>query len=151
MPSGFFDTAKEHLVKGDLDWDEALGDLVAMLIKSSYTFDQTDEFVSDLVASEVACTNYAGGPDHDATDRVELVSPAITVNGETVLDADDITFSALGNGANDTIGGVVIYQSFSTVNDNVNKLIAFIELPATLTSGEDFEIQWDSTGILKLV
>lgn len=153
MASGMYNAAKLSLMKADMDLDSIL---VAMLVDSTYVFDEDQENVDDtagihdVVDHEIACTNYTGGADYDTTDRVSITQTVTLSGGDGVLDAVDITWPTLGNGANAIIGGVVIYLDVGK-NDLNSLLLVFIELPDTLTNGEDFTIQWDSTGILRLV
>lgn len=75
-------------------------------------------------------------------------------NNQAYLDANDVTFTALGAGA--TIGAAVLYRyssSGGTTGDSGQDLISFYDLTDTPTNGGDITIQWASSsqgGVLRL-
>lgn len=131
MASSVYPTAMKKFIDNDIDFVTDTIDV--MLVDNGYTYDQTDEFVSDLSASELSATNYA---------RQVLGSKTVTVNaGSVEIDAADVAFGALGGAANDTIGGAVIYKDAGGA-DSANAVIAFIDVSDLTTNGSSVTLQF---------
>lgn len=103
----------------------------ALLLPSSYAFDATDVFISDLGT---------------ITKRVALASKT---NVDGVLDAADVTFAAVAAGS--TVGSLVIAKN--TGSDATSPLLlhdsAVLGLPYATTGG-DITLKWND-GAAKII
>ena len=83
--------------------------------------------------------------------RATIASPTAThddTNNRTVLDAADLTFSALGAGA--TIGGAVVFKRVGGTDASSDPLIAFVDLNDLVTNGGDVGVAWSANGIARI-
>lgn len=106
-----------------------------LLIDSSYVHDPDSEFVSDIVADEVA-----------GATRQTLGTKTVTkdnTNDRSVLDAANSTFPAVTAGS--TVGGAVVFKD--TGNDATSTLLFFLDTTDTPTNGGDITISYAATGI----
>lgn len=136
MANALFDPGREGFLDGSIDWDT--DDVRVMLIKTGYTFDAADKFLSDLPAST-----------HDNGRSAALSSKTVT---DGVADAADTTISAT---AATECAALVIYKH--TGSDSTARLIAFIDtpssgLPFTPAASQTVNVVWDngSNKIFKL-
>ena len=126
MTNSLYSKGKEHLLNGDIDIDTAT--IKAILLSSSYTPNlTTHETISDVSAYRLN------------TDKT-LANVTKTLG---VVDADDVTFSAVTAGA--TARYVALYKDSGTTS--TSWLIALYDtitnFPVT-TNGSDIVIQWDN-------
>ena len=143
MANGVYNRGKFIIGNAALELDAA--DIRLLLVKSTYAFDATHNFVSDVVAGaqEISVGGYA---------RQALTTKTLTEddgNGFAYLDADDTLFAALAAGQ--TVGGAVLYK-FNAA-DAAAEVIGFYDLTDTATNGGDITVQWAaaaSGGVLKL-
>lgn len=126
MSNQLFDKGREGLLDNTIDMTT---DIRVALIKSTYVFDNTDQYVSDMGAvlngSSTALQNktYTNG----------------------VFDADDISLTAT-----DAVecNALLIFEHKGASNTNWH-VIAYIDtpqsgLPFTPTAGQTVNIEWDS-------
>lgn len=146
MASFAYNKFKTRLLKGDVDLDEGLDDVRVLLVSAITTADTEDdtEFIAGFTTlDEVVATGYA---------RQALANQLVNedlANNRAEFDADDAAFGALGNGANDTIDGAVVFK-FVT-NDADSPVMCHIDtggFPKT-TNGGTFTVQWNAEGILQ--
>jgi hypothetical protein len=138
MASGVFNPAKVRFARGEIDWEDH--DIRVLLVDDVYTFDATDEFVADVVASELVATDYA---------RQTLSGLTVTQDdGANLarLKATAPTFVGLGGAANDTIGGAVVYRFIT--NDAASPVIAFIDTSDFVTQDGDVILGFPTDGVL---
>ena len=143
MANGVYNRGKQLLATAGVNLDTA--DLRVLLVKSTYTFDNNHNFVSDVIAGslEISVSGYA---------RQTLANTTVTeddTNDFAYLDADDVVFTALVAG--ETIGGAVLY--LYNAADASAAVIAFYDLVDTATNGGNVTIQWATPangGVLKL-
>lgn len=126
MANALFNPGREGFLDGSLDWDT--DDIRAMLVLSSYTFDATDRFVSDL-----------GAVDNG---RSAALSGKSVTDG--VADAADTSLVATAATASESI---VLFKH--TGVDATARLIAYIDtptsgLPFTPAAGQTVNITWDN-------
>lgn len=123
--SSVYPKAKEQLLQAGINMSSA--DIRAMLVRSTYTYDSTDEFVADL-----------GAVDNGRT--AALGSKTFT-NG--VFDAADTTLNATAANASNAL---VLFVH--TGSDATARLIAYLDdavgLPFTPEAGQACPIVWDS-------
>lgn len=146
-----YNPIKTAILKGDVDFDEAGDDMRTALIKlkASTTTDTEDDtiFVGDFTTlGELVATNYA---------RTALANQVVNedlANNRAEFDADDVTNSALGGAANDTIGAILLFSFI--VNDAASPVVAYIDDGGAdfnlTTNGSDVVQTWDAQGILQL-
>ena len=125
MASALFNPGREGFLDGSIDWDS--GDIRAMLVRSTYTFDATDRYLSDL-----------GSVDNGRT--AALASKTVT---DGIADAADTSLVATAAVA---CNALVVFQH--TGSDATARLIAYIDtatgLPFTPAAGQTVNIAWDS-------
>lgn len=127
MSNRVFPKGKEGIFGGNIDLDT--DDIRAMLVKSAYTYDSTDQFLSDL-----------GAVDNGRT-AAGLGSKSIT-NG--VFDAADDSLTATDASASNAI---ILFKH--TGSDATARLIAYIDtvasgLPFTPAASQVCPLAWDN-------
>lgn len=140
MASGTYAGAATLAAGAGIGWTTAT--IRVLLVSSSYTFDADHATVADVSASEIGVSGYA---------RATLTSPTATYdsgNNRTVLDAADVTFSALSAGA--TIGGAVVFKRVGGSDASSDPLIAFVDLNDLPTNGSDVVAAWSANGITRI-
>jgi len=125
MANALFNAGREGFLDGTIDWDT--GDIRAMLVLSTYTYNAGNKFVSDL-----------GSVDNGR-------SAALT--GKTVTDGiADAANTSLTATAATASKAIVLFQH--TGSDSSARLIAYIDtptsgLPFTPSAGQTVNITWD--------
>jgi hypothetical protein len=143
MANGVYNRGKYLIANAGANLASA--DLRVLLVKDTYVFDATHNFVSDVIAGakEISVAGYA---------RQALANKTLTeddANNFAYLDADDALFATLAAGQ--TVGGAVLYK-FNAA-DGAAEVIAFYDPVDTLTNGGDITVIWNapaSGGVLKL-
>lgn len=129
MASSFYPTVFQHLLKGDVDLDTAT--VKVLLLTDSYTFDATDNYVSDL-SGEVSGGNY----------ERKTVSTTLTEDITGASDADagcfinfDLTGDATWTSATFTCKHAVMF--IQGADDASSKLLYYFDLGSnqTVSSG----------------
>jgi hypothetical protein len=115
MASALYPTGKKKMVDNDFDI-QADAATKLMLVKSTYTYVGTHEFIdnagaNDPIDEEADCTGYTGG--FGGADRLVPASRTTTVNGAIVEFA--FTFDELVGNVN-TNGGDLTYDPNDTTN-----------------------------------
>jgi len=130
MTSALFSKGREGFLDGSIDWDT--NDIRVMLVKSAYTFDDTDEDLADLGAND--------------NGRSAALGTKTVVAG--VAGAADTTLVATAAVA---CNALIIFQH--TGSDATARLIAYIDnatgLPFTPAVSQTVNIAWD-TGANKI-
>ena len=125
MASALFNPGREGFLDGTIDWDT--GDIRVMLVKSTYTPDMTDRYLSDL----------------GAVDNGRSASLASKTVADGIADAADTSLTATSAVA---CNALVIFQH--TGSDATARVIAYIDtatgLPFTPGAGGTINITWDS-------
>lgn len=133
-------TAGKKFVEKALDWVN--DDIRCLLVTSSYTFDETHDFVSQIT-NELAGGGYA---------RVALAGKATALDDaghHTHCDANDTTFPALQAAAG-TPAAAIVYK-YDAGGDGASQLIAYCSLTAPpVPNGGDYKIVWGANGILTI-
>lgn len=133
MTSALFNNGREGFLDGSIDFDT--DDIRVMLVKNTYTYDATDEFLSDL-----------GAVDNGRS--AALSSKTVT---DGIADAADTTITATSAVA---CNALVLFKH--TGSDATARLICYIDtatgLPITPAAGGSVSIAWDngSNKIFKL-
>lgn len=108
MANTLFPLGKEGFLDGSIDWDT--GDIRAMLVRSTYTYDATDRYVSDL-----------GSVDNGRS--ASLASKTVTSG---VADAADTTITATAAVA---CNAIILFQHTGT--DSTARLIHYMDTPSS--------------------
>lgn len=131
MANQFYPNGKEHLLAGDIDWD-ADTIKVVLVDTADYTYNSADDALDDIAA---------GG-------RVATATLASKTNADGLIDAADVTFSAVSG---DQSEALVIYKDSGV--ESTSYLLLYFDsvtgLPVT-PNGGDIIIQWNASGIAQL-
>lgn len=124
MANALFSLGREAFLAGNIDWDA--DDIRVMLVRSTYTFDDADQFVSDL-----------GSVDNGRSSA--LTSKTVT---QGVADAADTSIVATAAVA---CNAFIIFKH--TGSDATARLIAYIDsgtgLPFTPAANGTIDVIWD--------
>ena len=136
MASGLFNAARQRFLRAGIDWED--DDIDCLLVDSLYEFDEDDEYVSDVVASECGATDYA---------RVSVTGRTVSDATSTVADCANITFEDLGGATNETTGGAILFKNSGTdydggtIDADANRpIICFIDYSDFTTADHDYTI-----------
>lgn len=119
------------------------------LMKTSYSVD-IDSHVdfSDISASEISASDYS---QFGAT--LSGKSLAVdTANDRAELTCDNLTFSGIGNGTNDTFDQIVVLRKPPVTGQTTANtlLIAHSTVASTTTNGGDITLQFSGEGLLQV-
>lgn len=138
--SKLYNSGLGAIVDGTITWSTST--VKALIVSSSYTFDDNHEFVSDIT-NEVTNATGTGYARKTLTGKTVTVDQA---NDRVVFDASDVTYTDVET--NETWDAVVLF--LESGNDATSKLICFIEIDDLVTNGSDASIVWASTGIFRI-
>ena len=109
----------------------------------------TDVDFGDISGQEIVATGYVARGD-----GIALANKATTINLTTDIaefDADDLTYTAIGNGTNDTFDSIVVMREQTAGATDANTLlIANTAVSSTTTNGGNITLVWNAAGILHL-
>lgn len=126
------------------DVDQASLKIMILDRAAGYVPDVTaDATVADIVAAELATTNYARKTVTGVTVSVNQVDDRVEVT------ADDLTWSQLGTITGPTIDAFVLYADEGS--DAVSPLISVLYDVDELLSGGDTFLQLDASGLLRIL
>lgn len=144
MAAHVFHTTLAKLIDGSIDLNT--DDIRVALLMTNTTADTNTDpnFLTDLTLDECDGSGYV---------RKSLVTEAVNTdltNDRAEFDADDVTWTALGNSATGRqIQGYLIYKHVGA--DSANIPILFRDFAATINpGGNDLVVQWNVEGILQL-
>ena len=143
MASGLFNAARQRFLRAGIDWED--DDIDCLLVDDTYTFDEADEYVSDVAAKECGATDYA---------RVSVSSRTVSDATTTVVDCGDITFAGLGGASNETVGGAILFKNSGTdydggtINADANRpVICFVDHTDFTTADQDYTLVVPAGGL----
>ncbi len=137
MASNLYNNGLLKLLNGNINYTS--DNIALLVVDNTYTFDRTDEFVSDLTG-EVSGTGYA---------RLSLTSKTVTLNATTntvVFDCADVSFNAITT--SNAFSGAVVYDD--TGVDSTSSLIGFFDMPETTTDGSDVNVTVSANGLFQV-
>lgn len=137
MASNFYNNGLLRLLNRDIDYIN--DDVSLLVVDNTYTFDRTDEFVSDITG-EVSGSGYS---------RLSLSGKTIGLNASTntvVFDCSDLTMNAVST--SNAFSGAVIYGN--TGVDSTSPLIGFFDMPETSTNGSDVTLTVAAAGLFQV-
>ena len=145
MASFVYAPAKTGIARATIDLDA--NDIRVLLVKvAASTTTDTEQDAATISAfttlGELVATNYVR-----KALTGEVVNEDLT-NDRAEFDAADVTWTALGGAANDTIGAAIIFKFITDDTDSIP--IAYIDLTDTTTNGGDITLSWNVEGILQL-
>ncbi len=134
MASGIYNRFKANLMNKEVDME---ADTIRVaLLDTNHSFTATNNTWADVSANEISGTGYTANGE-------ALANKAVTQASTTKFDADDVTWST----GTFTAYHAVIYDDTLAGND----LICSIDFGGAQTvSAADFQIVWDSAGIVTL-
>lgn len=137
---------------GETPMDLVADRVVPGLMRAAYTIDiDAHEQYDDITTDSIVATNYIE-PGNAGSN--ELAGKSLARNDTldvAVFDATDLVYTSIGNGANDTIGELVITrEQDATATEANTELIAHTDVPDTLTNGGNITLVWDGDGILHI-
>ena len=137
MADVIFDNFKKNIMNGNIDLDT--NTIKVALVTSGYTPTQATHEFFNQVTNEVTGTGYTAGGS-------TLASSAVTAaGGKGVFDANDTTWET----STITARAAVIYKD--TGAPSTSPIIAYIDFGADkVSSGGEFKITWNASGILTL-
>lgn len=136
MATLVYNTGKEQILNGGIDLDT--NTIKAMLVGTGYTEDADHDYVADLSANESAGTNYV-------RKTLTITITKDDTNDRVVVDATDVTWTALGADVG-TVYGVVIFKD--TGNDATSPLIYFGKFStAYVSNGADLTLVFAALGL----
>ena len=138
--SKLYNSGLGAIADGTITW--ATSTVKALIVESTYTFNDNHVFVSDIT-NEVTNSSGTGYARKTLTGKTVTVDQA---NDRVVFDASDVIYTAVET--NETWDAVILYLDSGA--DATSKLIAYIEIDALVTNGSDASIVWASTGIFRL-
>ena len=135
MANALFDSAREGLLTGAIDWDTAA---IKVAMVRGYAYSAAHAMVSDVTG--------AGGVIHATSAALSSKTAAAGV-----ADAADIVFTAVA--ANATAHGLLVFQSSAVtggadVAATAQRVIAWLDsgtgLPVTPAAAGDYTVTWDN-------
>lgn len=146
MASGAYSRGILNVLNGTIDLDTTA--LKVALVKSTYPFDPDQPFVDDGTANDVAsheadATGYTGGFAGAGRKSATVTLTEQTANNRVVVKIADLTWTALGGAANNTLGGAVLLREIT--NDAASIPIAFFDFTDVATNGGDVTVDMDGT------
>lgn len=142
MASFVYTRAKELLANGGLDLDSH--DIRVALVMTNTTVDTEED---KLTISGFTTLDEMDGAAYVRKALANEVVNRDDVNNRAEFDADDVVWTALGNGAR-MIEGAVIYRHVTNDADSIP--IAFVDLTNFNPGGNNLTLQWNAEGILQL-
>lgn len=145
MASHLFMEGLMQVYNGTIDVDSDT--LKAIAMKAAYSPAKDDDGI--ITASEIVATGYTGGFGGAGRKTVSITLNRDDVAFELEVDFSDVAFGALGNGANDTIGSIVLAKEVTS--DVLSLAIAKDELTGNvLTNGGTITYSPATEGMFKI-
>lgn len=138
VTSKFYGQFFTSLANKELDFDS--DQIKAMLVSSSYTFDQDAHRYKSSISGEITGTGYTAG-------GLVLPTPTLSYDGPTnrlILDGGDLSWT----GATWTNArGAVLYDN-TPATDAARPLICYVDFGADQpVTASTFQLVWDASGI----
>jgi hypothetical protein len=133
----FFNHTRKLFANGEVD----LTQLKFMLVDSDYAFDATETDINDAAAAEEVAN---GGWDVGGIPIANAALTVVNVN-EAMLDADNISETAVGEAIGPAAGGVIY------VDDSSQAPLFHVDFEGDETAGEGtpFNVNWHENGIAR--
>ena len=146
-----FDTTAAGV--GEPPYAPLLDKIIIGLFLASYSINiDTHEQWDDIAVSEISnssVTNYTARGN-----AIELASKAIArddTNDRSEFDADDLVYTAIGNGTNATFDQIVVAREQDAGATDANtELLAHTTVSSTTTNGGNVTLVFNAEGLLQL-
>ena len=144
--SFMFNPAINRIIGQSLNLDTDTLKVMLLNDAGNWTPDRDDEFVdfgagNAPLDDELNVTNYTGGFAGGGRKTASITTSQQDANDRIVIILQDITWTTLGGASNDIVtAGVLIKE---VTNDTDSQLIAYFDVPNTLTDGTNFTIDYD--------
>lgn len=126
------------MLDGTISWNSS--QIKALIVDNTYTFDNTDEFVSDVSASEV--TNSSG----TGYERKILLNKTVDLTANVVaMRADDLTYTNVSTA--EVWDALILFQQ--GVLDTDSRLIGYLPIDAVTTNGSTVSVAF--TDLIRFV
>ena len=147
MASVVYNEFKRASAAGEIDLDTGGDDIRIQLLMTNTTADTENDGIVNIY--DFTTLDEMDGANYVVKALANEVVNKDDTNDRAEFDADDVTYTALGNGTR-AIQGALLYKHVDGTDAN-DLVIAFIEFSSTQNpGGRDFTIQWNSEGILQL-
>jgi hypothetical protein len=142
MASTVKNIAKSRMMSADMDLNADDMRLILCMTNTTADTDVDADNTGTYTLDEMDGANYA---------RVALANEAVNTddaNDRAEFDADDVVFTALGNGTRQVQGALI--HEFIT-NDAASFPLVFVEFAATINpGGSNLTIAWNAEGIVQI-
>lgn len=136
-----YNRGKARLASGDLDWD---ADTIGVLLAQPGYVANADHNLVNEVTNELTGGTYV---------RKTLTGKVVTeddANDRAVLDADDVTWTALQTAAPGEIAAwAVVFEDVGGTDATRHLIVAF-DLVDSAVDGTDFLLQFSANGLLTI-
>lgn len=153
MASSLYVTGLKEILDGTIDIDNDT--LKVMLVDDNYTFNCDHDVVdpgsngaADASHNEIVATNYTGGHAGAGRKTATVTVTANKTDDRVDIKIDDLTWTSLGGGANDTIAGAILFKEGA--NDAASRLLAYFDVTNTVTNGGDITLNFDATSNIRV-
>lgn len=144
MASKWYGQGLLKIGNGSIRW--TVDTIKVMIVNAGYTFDADHEFVSDVSASELSGTGYAGG--FAGSGRKTAASKTVTndtVNNRIEYDLADAPWAGIDAGV--VAGLIFIHED---TNDGASSLLAFLDPPNITSNSGTITVVFDAEGALQI-
>jgi hypothetical protein len=142
MASGAYSKGVLNILNGTIDSDTTTTKIG--LAKSAYAPDPDESSLSTFAASEADCTGYTGGFSGSGRKTATITISEQTANNRVVTITGDLTWTALGGAANNTLRYAVWLREIT--NDAASIPLAYYQFSADITTnGSDIAVDFDGT------
>lgn len=139
MANQVYNNFKKLALSGTVNFNTAT--LKMMLFSGNYTFSQSHTVTGDLGLTEIKGGSYTPGGQTLSSVTISID----TVDNEVVLDAADMTYSAITA----ALRYGIIYVAGGTLSTSY--LIGQVDFGAQTLAASDFQVTWNAEGILNLM
>jgi len=157
MADVFYNTAKHKMWSHATLNIDLLADVIKCMLVSTatpYTPNADNDFVdeagaNDPIDAETVVTNYVAGFGNAGRKTLaSKVANTDKTNDRAEFDCADITWTALGNGVNQTVAAAIFIKEITA--DTASPLICLFDFTDFTTNGADFTLQFDAEGAIHL-
>ena len=145
MASFAYTVAKKKIIDGDIHFDT--DDIRVALVMTNTTAD-TEKDVATFAA--MSTLDEMDGANYVRKELADEATAQDDANDRAEFDADDVVFSALGNGTRQ-IAGAIVYFYAGAGDANAIPIAYIDDAPLPLDpGGADFTLQWSAEGIVQI-
>jgi len=154
MADVFFNKPKHLILSESLKLSTDTLKVLLVSTATAYSPNVDDKLINagganDIIDAETNVTNYTRGFGNSG--RKTLASKTFNVddtNDRGEMKAADITWTALGNGTNQTVEAAILVKEVTDDTDSFQ--IGYYDFANFVTSGANFTLQWNTEGLIHL-